>query len=149
MEASFKAVQDRFRECFGKEFDIRGARRAWITLDAKDLLQALELMKSSCYTHLITITAIDAGEQFELLYHVVGPGGVVTLRTAIPRGKPEMPTASGIYISAAIYEREVHDLFGLVFTGHPDLRMLILPEGWPEGEYPMRKDWKDGGGADV
>jgi NADH-quinone oxidoreductase subunit C len=43
---------------------------------------------------------------------------------------------------AVLYEREVHDLLGVVFDGHPSLERLILPDDWPEGVYPLRKDYK-------
>jgi len=42
---------------------------------------------------------------------------------------------------AILYEREVHDLLGVVFDGHPDLSRLILPEDWPEDVYPLRKEY--------
>ena len=64
----------------------------------------------------------------------------VALRTRIPRGAPELPTISGIYPGADWHERETHDFFGIVFTGHPCLEPLLLPED--ADFHPLRKDYK-------
>jgi membrane-bound hydrogenase subunit beta len=95
------------------------------------------------FDRLITISSVDNGETLELLYHLIGPLRVImSLSVSLPRVRPEISTVSGILLSAAIYERQIHDLFGIVFEGHPDLKKLMLNEDWPDNEYPLRKDWK-------
>ena len=54
---------------------------------------------------------------------------------------PEFPSLTPIMAATAWYEREIHDLFGLTPVGHPDLRPLVLHENWPQGQYPLRKDF--------
>jgi NADH-quinone oxidoreductase subunit C len=94
---------------------------------------------------LITISTLDNGETFELLYHLIGPHRIiVTLAIDLPRTQPDMLTVSDILPPAGIYERQIHDLFGITFEGHPDLKKIILNEDWPENEHPLRKDWKPG-----
>lgn len=61
------------------------------------------------------------------------------LRTTVPHQAPELPSATGLYAGAAWHERETHEMFGVVFFGHPDLSPLLLPEGF-EG-HPLRKDF--------
>ena len=63
-----------------------------------------------------------------------------TLHVRVPRAKPEVPTVSAVWPTAAWHEREAWDLLGIVFTGHPDLRRILLEDGW-EG-HPLRKDYK-------
>ncbi len=93
--------------------------------------------------HVVQISAVDNGKTFELIYHLTGPHRlVVALAIEIPRDKPEVPTTSDLLPPAGIYERQIHDLLGIVFRGPPDLKRIILNEDWPEGEYPLRKDWK-------
>lgn len=70
------------------------------------------------------------------------PGEFFLLRTALPEDKPlEYPSLTPVLPAAAWYEREIHDLFGLVPSGHPDLRPLVLHEPWQNRGFPMRKDF--------
>jgi NADH-quinone oxidoreductase subunit C len=93
--------------------------------------------------HLIQISAVDNGKAFELIYNLTGSHGmVVALAIVLPRDKPEAPTTSDLLPPAGIYERQIHDLLGITFRGNPNLKRIILNEDWPEGEYPLRKDWK-------
>lgn len=64
----------------------------------------------------------------------------VTLRTRVPRSSPEVPTISDIYQGANWHERETHDFFGIIFSGHPDLSPLLLPED--ADFHPLRKDYQ-------
>lgn len=97
---------------------------------------------------LIQISALDNGQSFELIYHLTGPHRmVIAIATELPRDKPEVDTTSDILPPAGIYERQIYDLFGIVFRGHPNLKRIILSEDWPADEFPMRKDWKPKGRA--
>ncbi|SMC82473.1 NADH-quinone oxidoreductase subunit C [Sporomusa malonica] len=65
-----------------------------------------------------------------------------TIKATIKQDEPpEFPSLTPLMASAAWYEREIHDLFGLTPLGHPDLRPLVLHENWPQGVYPLRKDF--------
>ena len=93
--------------------------------------------------HVVQIAAADNGKTLELIYQLTGPHRtVIALAIEVPRDKPEVPTTSDLLPPAGIYERQIHDLLGITFRGHPDLKRIILNEDWPEGEYPLRKDWK-------
>jgi membrane-bound hydrogenase subunit beta len=99
------------------------------------------------FDRLITISTVDNGETFELLYHLIGSHRIiVSLAIDLPRNTPVAPTVSDLLPPAGIYERQIHDLFGITFTGHPGLKKIILNEDWPDNEYPLRKDWKPGSG---
>jgi len=79
---------------------------------------------------------------FAIYYIFVGGGGLHGLKTMVQGGgNLEFPSLTPIFQNAAWYEREIHDLFGLVPIGHPDLRRLVLHENWPVGLYPLRKDF--------
>jgi NADH-quinone oxidoreductase subunit C len=64
------------------------------------------------------------------------------ISTRIPYDDPSLPSATGLFVGANFYEREANDLFGIDFTGHPDLTRILLPDDW-EG-YPLRKDYAVG-----
>jgi membrane-bound hydrogenase subunit beta len=95
------------------------------------------------FDRLITISTLDNSENFELLYHLIGPHRtIITLAIDLSRNQPVTHTVSDLLPPAGIYERQIHDLFGIMFTGHPGLKKVILNEDWPDNEYPLRKDWK-------
>ncbi len=94
---------------------------------------------------LITMSTADNGRTLELFYHLTGPHRtIISIAVELPRDAPVIASASGLLPPAGIYERQIHDLFGIVFSGHPGLQKILLNEDWPEGEYPMRKDWTPG-----
>jgi NADH-quinone oxidoreductase subunit C len=88
---------------------------------------------------LSAVDELDAG--LAVVAHVYSLTGRhhLLLRTVVPADGPEVPTATVIYRGAAWHERETHEMFGVVFTGHPRLAPLLLPDGF-EG-LPLRKDF--------
>ncbi len=87
--------------------------------------------------HLSTITGQDTGSAIELLYHFWDGGGL-TLRTSLPRDEPHIATLTDLIPGAALYEREVSEMLGVTFDGHPDPRPLLLPDDWDEKQFPMK-----------
>jgi Ni,Fe-hydrogenase III component G len=93
--------------------------------------------------YLATITGLDEGPEagrIEVLYHFCTGEAVVTLRVRLPRENPAVPTLSEIIPSAEVFERELAEMLGVTIRGlrHPD--HLYLPEDWPDGVFPLRKD---------
>jgi NADH-quinone oxidoreductase subunit C len=96
---------------------------------------------------LVDLTAWDripARPRFEAVY-LLGRAGAadrLTVKVQVDEdagGPPRLPTATGLYRSAAFPEREVYDMYGVVFDGHPDLRRILMPDDW-EG-HPLRRDY--------
>ncbi|MDD1690057.1 MAG: NADH-quinone oxidoreductase subunit C [Methanoregula sp.] len=97
------------------------------------------------FDRLITISTVDNGETLELLYHLIGSHRIIiSLSIELPRDKPVTPTVSDLLLPAGIYERQIHDLFGITFEGNPNMKKIILNEDWPGDEFPLRKDWTPG-----
>ncbi|MCL5674688.1 MAG: NADH-quinone oxidoreductase subunit C [Candidatus Omnitrophica bacterium] len=118
-------------------------RRIFIKVLPENLPDTIQILKEKTgFTHLSTITGVDKGETFEILYHFANKIAVLTVRTEVPAGKPEIKTITKIIPGAILYERELQDMFGIKVMEIPDPRPLILPDGWPEGNYPLRKNWK-------
>jgi membrane-bound hydrogenase subunit beta len=118
--------------------------RIRVNTDPQKILSAIKAAQQflDC-DHLILISCTDDSGSFGLTYHLTGPHRtIISLAIAVPRETPQVVSASEVLPPAAIYERQIHDLFGIVFPGHPGLTKLMLNEGWPDGEYPLRKDWK-------
>jgi NADH-quinone oxidoreductase subunit C len=99
------------------------------------------------YHFMADLTAVDWPERdprFDVVYHLlsIDTRAVIRLKTRVGQPgeeHPAVPTVSGIWPTANWYEREVYDLFGITFTGHPDLRRILMPEDWTT--HPLRKDY--------
>jgi NADH-quinone oxidoreductase subunit C len=96
------------------------------------------------FDYLVDITSIDNyGEdpRFTLVYHLYGYGHrkYLRLKTELGEEKGEVPTVIGVWRSADWHEREIYDMMGVRFRGHPDLRRILMWEGYPY--FPLRKDF--------
>ena len=123
------------------ELKVPRPRKAYVFLKPECHRDAVSLLlKNVDDTILSTISGVDLGNEIELNYHMACDG-TVTLKNKVPREKPVTQTITDILPGANLYEREVFDLLGVVFEGHPNLKRLLLPETWPQGNYPLRRDW--------
>jgi len=118
-------------------------RRVFLKVDPKNLIPAVEVLKNSLgFIYVATISGLDSGENFEIIYHFAKPGSQLNLRTLVPKAHPHVESICAVIPGAILYERELQDMFGLVVDHIPDPRRLVLPDDWPVGNYPLRKDWK-------
>ena len=112
-------------------------------LEPEKIVAAVEILNREGF-FLETITGVDwiDEQQLEAVYDFnhFDENCRVVLRSRLDRGKPEIPTISHIYQGANWHERETHDFFGIVFTGHPNLEPLLLPED--ADFHPLLKDFK-------
>jgi Ni,Fe-hydrogenase III component G len=91
--------------------------------------------------HLVTVTGLDEGETLAFIYHLSTDGGVVfNLKTRIAKDREPLRSVTSFFPGAAIYERELADLFGVEVEGLPAGPRYPLPDDWPAGVYPLRKD---------
>lgn len=98
------------------------------------------------FSILCTITGLDEGTSFGLIYHLSRDNKIVlNLKTSLQKEKPVIGTITNYFPAADIYEREVMDLFGIEVSGLPPGHRYPLHDNWPADEYPLRKDWKQGG----
>jgi len=86
-------------------------------------------------------TALDTREGIEILYHMAEDklARRITVKTLAAKPDPEIMSSTSFMPAAEWIEREIHEMFGVNFVGHHDLRRLLLPDDWPEGIYPLRK----------
>jgi len=124
------------------EVKIPRDRRIFVRVKNTALKDAVKhLVNDLGFKHLSTITGIDVVEEIEVIYHLAHKGSIeLSLRVTVPKEKPIVPTVTDVIPGAVLYEREVHDLLGVEFKGHPDLSPLVLPEEWPNDIYPLRKE---------
>lgn len=107
------------------------------------LLSFASWLKEQGFTYFSFLTAIDWKDKIDLVYHLVAPdlNTKTFIKTSIERKKPEIDSVVSVWRGANWPEREVYDLFGVSFKGHPNLKRLLLPDDW-EG-HPLLKDYED------
>ena len=86
------------------------------------------------------ITGVDLGDVISIMYHIRVHGDVITIKVEVPKENAKTTTICDIIPGADFHEREVSDLFGVTFEGHPNPKRLILPDDWPQNIFPLRKD---------
>lgn len=112
-------------------------------VEADKLPDAVRLLVDCQWGYLGAITGLDLGEtadKLETLYHFCSGNAVLTLRVAINRSNPVVPSICDMIAYASPYERETAEMFGITFAGAPDTSRLFLPDDWESGVYPLRKD---------
>jgi NADH-quinone oxidoreductase subunit D/NADH-quinone oxidoreductase subunit C/D len=113
---------------------------------AKDLVEVARVLRDeSGYVYLSSVTGVDYLPQgrMEVVYHLyrIEGGGALALHVQVPRESPSVPSLVGVFPGAEFQEREAWDLLGIRFEGHPDLRRILLWDGF--AGYPLRKDWTE------
>ena len=124
-----------------------------IWLDQNNLIPALKYLKNEIslpYKMLYDITAIDErtrtkrdgqpGSDFTVVYHLTsfGRNEDIRIKVPLPEKTPDLPSITSVWESANWYEREVFDMFGIRFEGHPNLTRILMPRSWKG--YPLRKE---------
>lgn len=151
-------VIDRFREKFGSgllegKTTERGegtrkvkAYNIWLRVDRDLFRPAVQELIGIQYPHLAVIAGNDLGSEIELLYIFSVFYGrkfgeyMVTIGVRLPKSDLSIPTIADLIPGAVFSEREKQEFFGVSVTGIPDGRRLFLPEDFPQGVYPWRKD---------
>ncbi|CAM4146038.1 NADH-quinone oxidoreductase subunit C [Cytophagaceae bacterium 50C-KIRBA] len=146
-------IKELIEQSLGKSLNFDEANSR-VTLEVDDLVSVCDLLWRSpeaYFDSLSCLTAIDNGPStgdLELIYTLYSIPNHVTfhIRVVVPRtlpdgALPEVPTVSHIWKTADWHEREAFDLVGVKFTGHPDLRRILLPEDWKG--HPLRKDYEE------
>lgn len=128
-----------------KKFYKKSEKRIYIDIEPKDLVEAVKFIFRRLGARFNIASAIDRVDGTEILYHFEFDKAnmIVSLRVFTKeRENPKFDSITPIFAGAEWIEREMHELFGIDFKGHPNLKTLLLPDGWPKKEYPLRKDYK-------
>lgn len=120
--------------------------RIIISCESENAYSINQFLFEDIGARFVIITGIDADDCFELLYHYSydQTGCVITIKAIIrDRKQPQVESITPLLPAAEWIERETHDVLGIDFKNHPNLKRLILADDWPEGVYPLRKEVKN------
>lgn len=119
------------------------AADVWVRSEAvHDALQLLRDGDDLDFQFLNAVTAVDYVEFFELIYHLTSlrRNASCTVKTRLySREDPSAPSVIDLWRGAELQEREIYDLMGITFQGHPNMKRILLWEGFPG--HPLRKDF--------
>lgn len=142
LEPIVQVLQEKFSASF-EEF--RGEVHVFVNPEL--IVDALTLLRDKYDFELLSaMTASDYYPQMSPRFHVIyqltslAKNLSLQLRVPVNGADPKIPTASGVYKVADWRERELMDMFGITAMGHPDPRILLLPDDW-KGKHPLRKDF--------
>ena len=137
-------LKAKFPDLLSEPAEFRGE----ITLQLSDVERIVDVCsvakKELDFNYLVDISSIDNygdDPRFVMVYHLYGYEHLCPLRikASVGEEKSEVPTVSGVWQTANWHEREVYDMMGIRFRGHPDLRRILMWEGYPY--FPLRKDF--------
>jgi len=118
-----------------------------LTVRREDIVRVAQALRDDpelAFDMIIDVLGVDMyrpEERFEVVYNIYSlkHREYLRLKVLLDEQDPTVPTVTGVWPGANWHERETYDMFGIVFTGHPDLRRLYLPEEFEY--YPLRKDF--------
>ncbi len=129
-----------------KGVTVKNSQRVYIDIDPSKIREVATYLWKDRGARYVIATAIDNRTSFEVLHHLSldrEGGAMISLRSILDREKPSMPALATEIKAASWIEREMSELMGIEFVGHPDMRRLLLSsDHWPDGVYPLRKDYK-------
>lgn len=137
-------IKKRFKDDIVNVFD-RSADRSFIDIKPMALRRVVEYVFRHLKARFNTASGVDSLDHMEILYHFTFETVdlVVSFRVKLDKLDLEIESITPLFEGANWIEREIHEVLGIKFKGHPDLRRLLLSEDWPEGVYPLRRDYKE------
>jgi Ni,Fe-hydrogenase III component G len=115
-----------------------------VIVSGENLVTAVAALHGAGWGFLSAITGVDLGVEdghVEVLYHFCDGPYITTLRVHIPRDNGQIDSVCGVIPSAGFFERELSEMLGVTVVGTPNPDRLFLPEDWPAGVHPLRKDF--------
>jgi NADH-quinone oxidoreductase subunit C len=136
-------IKAKFDDLVSEPMEFRGEITMKIA-DSERIFDVGSFARKIGFDYLVDITSIDNyGEdpRWTAVYHIraIGNGVEIRLKTDVSEEKSELPSVIGVWRTADWHEREIYDMMGIRFRGHPDLRRILMWEGYPY--HPLRKDF--------
>lgn len=121
----------------------RSDTRVSLTIPDEALVKVADYFFNVLHFRFIIASALESKAGFEIYYHFSNDeiGLLINLHVILSREKPEIQSLTSLFEAANWIEREIHEILGITFPGHPNLEKLISEGNWAEGVYPYRKNY--------
>ena len=137
----YDEIKERLKERIIKEYQ-HSERRFYFSIKREDIKEVASLLFKDFGLRLVTCSGCDTPNGLEILYHFSydKTGEIFSIRVLIEdRVNPEIESITSIIKGVEWIEREIWEMLGVNFKGHPNLKRLLLAEDWPEREFPLRQ----------
>lgn len=148
---TFTEIKEEILAHFGQEIILEtneNVPQPYLIINKEHISSVCQFLKNSeslFFDFLSCLTGVDNGlnKSLEVVYHIysIPKDHHLVLRVFLDRDSPDLPSISAVYKGADWHEREVYDMFGIIFINHPDLRRILMPSDWVG--YPLRKDYQE------
>lgn len=141
-------IRDKIKERLGEkilEWSDNSKKRVYFTVDKKDILGVTQFLFRELGLRFAIASGVDTPSGFQILYHYSFDkrGEFYSLRVLLEDKKdPRIDSITPIFPGAGWIEREIWEMLGIKFIGHPNLKRLLLDDDWPEGKFPLRRDYE-------
>jgi len=143
-EEALGQIRDRFGGDIVDLFD-KSPKRVYIEIDPEAIVRVGEFVFRDLGARFNIASGVDTRSHIEILYHftIEDINLLLSLRVRLNRDHPEIDSLASHIEALNWIEREISELLGVTFRGHPDMRRLLLPDQWPDGVYPLRQDYEE------
>lgn len=139
-----ESVEQKLRNALGskiQDLSVRSPRRIYVEVAPEDMTEVVRCIFKDLRARFAISSGLQVPDGFEVLHHFAFDAEhvVLSVRVKTVGDPPELDSITPIIKGAEFIEREMHDLLGIGFRGHPLMKRLILDDEWPEGVYPLRR----------
>ena len=137
-------LRKKFKDDIIEVFD-KSPKRVYVEIRPDSIVQVASYIFKDLKARFNTASGVDVRYHMEILYHflIEDINLLISLRVKLQKPKLEIDSLVPVFEGANWIEREMHEILGINFKGHPDLKRLLLPDDWPDGVYPLRRDYKE------
>lgn len=143
-EQVLKDLQTRFKDDIVDLLD-KSPKRVYMEIKPESIVRVGSYIFKDLEARFNIASGVDARSHIEILYHfsLEYINLLISLRVKLDRKKPVIDSLTTEFKAVNWIEREMSELLGIEFKGHPDMKRLLLPDEWPEGVYPLRTDYEE------
>ncbi|RKX96174.1 MAG: hypothetical protein DRP84_01905 [Spirochaetes bacterium] len=137
-------LKNRYKDEIVSFYD-KSPRRVYIEIKSESIVNIASYIFKELKARFNVASAVDARSHIEILYHFTLEylDLLISLRVKLDRENPTIKSLTSVFKGSNWIEREMYELMGINFEGHPNLKRLLLSDKWPEGVYPLRCDYKE------
>ena len=143
-EEVLKDLREKFKGDIIELFD-KSPKRIYVEIKPESITKLSKFIFRNLGARFNIASGVDVRYHIEILYHftIEEINLLISVRVKLPKDKLEIDSIANIIKGANWIEREINEMLGINFKGHPNLKKLLLPDEWPEGVYPLRRDYDE------